>query len=63
MSKILVTGASGHLGQAIIRHLLETYEVPAANIIAASRDTSKLAGLAAKGVETRACRFRRCILS
>ncbi len=57
MSKILVTGASGHLGQAIIRHLLETYEVPAASIAAASRDTSKLAGLAAKGVETRAADF------
>lgn len=57
MSKILVTGASGHLGQAIIRHLLETYEVPAANIVAASRDTSKLGGLAAKGVETRAADF------
>ncbi|MEH3109129.1 MAG: SDR family oxidoreductase [Agrobacterium cavarae] len=57
MSKILVTGASGHLGQAIIRHLLETYEVPAANIVAASRDTSKLAGLAANGVETRAADF------
>ncbi|MDR6102614.1 NAD(P)H dehydrogenase (quinone) [Agrobacterium larrymoorei] len=57
MSKILVTGASGHLGQAIIRHLLETYDVPAANIVAASRDTAKLAGLAAKGVETRAADF------
>jgi len=57
MSKILVSGASGHLGQAIIRHLLETYDVPAANIVAASRDTAKLASLAAKGVETRAADF------
>ncbi|WP_296102652.1 SDR family oxidoreductase [uncultured Agrobacterium sp.] len=57
MSKILVTGASGHLGQAAIRHLLETYHVPPSDVVAASRDTSKLAGLAAKGVETRAADF------
>ncbi|WHA42207.1 SDR family oxidoreductase [Agrobacterium larrymoorei] len=57
MSKILVTGASGHLGQAVIRHLLESYNVPAANIVAASRDTAKLSDLAAKGVETRAADF------
>lgn len=57
MSKILVTGASGHLGQAIIRHLLESYNVPAANIVAASRDTGKLSDVAAKGVETRAADF------
>ncbi|QCI97501.1 SDR family oxidoreductase [Agrobacterium larrymoorei] len=57
MSKILVTGASGHLGQAVIRHLLESYSVPAANIVAASRDTAKLSDLAAKGVETRAADF------
>ncbi|WP_296036478.1 SDR family oxidoreductase [uncultured Agrobacterium sp.] len=57
MSKILVTGASGHLGQAVIRHLLETYHVPPSDVVAASRDTSKLAGLAAKGVETRAADF------
>lgn len=57
MSKILVTGASGHLGQAVIRHLLESYNVPASNIVAASRDTAKLSDLAAKGVETRAADF------
>ncbi|WP_311272254.1 MULTISPECIES: SDR family oxidoreductase [unclassified Rhizobium] len=53
MSKILVTGASGQLGQAVIRHLLETYGVKASDVVAASRDTSKLSALAAKGVETR----------
>ncbi len=57
MSKILVTGASGQLGQAVIRHLLETYGVAASDIVAASRDTSKLSALAAKGVETRKADF------
>ncbi|WP_156462567.1 NmrA family NAD(P)-binding protein [Rhizobium sp. Leaf262] len=57
MSKILVTGASGQLGQAVIRHLLETYDVAASDIVAASRDTAKLSALAAKGVETRKADF------
>ncbi|SCX03189.1 SDR family oxidoreductase [Agrobacterium rosae] len=57
MSKILVTGASGNLGQAIIRHLLETYHVPASDIVAASRDTSKLSALGSKGVEVRKADF------
>lgn len=57
MSKILVTGASGHLGRAIIRHLLETFKVPAGNIVAASRDTAKLSDLASKGIETRVADF------
>ncbi|MES5099704.1 NmrA family NAD(P)-binding protein [Agrobacterium sp. BA1120] len=57
MSKILVTGASGQLGQAVIRHLLETYGVAASDIVAASRDTAKLSALAAKGVETRKADF------
>lgn len=52
MSKILVTGAAGNLGQLVVQHLLDTYDVPAENIVAASRDTSKLEALAAKGVET-----------
>lgn len=57
MSKILVTGASGQLGQAVIRHLLETYGVNPSDLVAASRDTSKLSALAAKGVETRTANF------
>ncbi|NTF32386.1 SDR family oxidoreductase [Rhizobium skierniewicense] len=57
MSKILVTGASGQLGQAVIRHLLETYGVPASDIVAASRNTAKLSAIAAKGVETRTADF------
>ncbi|NTJ42722.1 SDR family oxidoreductase [Agrobacterium larrymoorei] len=57
MSKILVTGASGHLGQSALHHLLDTYKVPASDLVAASRDTSKLASLAAKGVELRKADF------
>ncbi len=54
---ILITGAAGQLGQRVIHHLLETYKVPAASLIAASRDPSKLASLSAKGVVTRAADF------
>lgn len=57
MGKILVTGASGNLGGLIIKHLLETENVPASSIIAASRDPGKLAALAAKGIETRKADF------
>jgi NAD(P)H dehydrogenase (quinone) len=53
----LVTGASGHLGRAVINHLLTTYNVPAKQIIAASRDIAKLADLKAKGVELRTADF------
>jgi NAD(P)H dehydrogenase (quinone) len=54
---ILVTGAAGQLGQRVIHHLLETYKVPAARLVAATRDPSKLADLAAKGVATRKADF------
>jgi NAD(P)H dehydrogenase (quinone) len=54
---ILVTGAAGQLGQRVVHHLLETYKVPAGRIIAATRDPSKLAELAAKGVATRKADF------
>jgi len=54
---ILITGAAGQLGQRIIHHLLETEKVPAANIIAATRDTAKLGDLATKGVATRRADF------
>jgi NAD(P)H dehydrogenase (quinone) len=53
----LVTGASGHLGQAVIKHLLTTYKVPANKIIATTRDAKKLTDLAAKGVVVRDADF------
>jgi NAD(P)H dehydrogenase (quinone) len=57
MTKLLVTGAAGQLGRAVLHHLLETSKVAAGDVVAASRDTSKLADLAAKGVETRKADF------
>ncbi len=53
----LVTGASGHLGQAVINHLLTTYKVPANKIIGTTREPQKLAALAAKGVTIRDANF------
>lgn len=57
MGKILVTGASGNLGGAVINHLLSTYGVPAGQLIAASRSTEKLQDLAKQGVELRKADF------
>ncbi|MDE2445814.1 MAG: SDR family oxidoreductase [Alphaproteobacteria bacterium] len=53
----LVTGASGHLGQAVINHLITTYKIPATSIIATTRDPGKLAALAAKGINIRDANF------
>lgn len=49
--KILVTGASGHLGRATLLHLLERR--PASQLVALVRDPSKASDLAAKGIELR----------
>jgi NAD(P)H dehydrogenase (quinone) len=54
---ILVTGASGHLGRAVITHLLDSQKVAPSRIIAGSRDPAKLADLAARGVVTRTVDF------
>jgi len=53
----LVTGASGHLGQAVIKHLINTYKVPANKIIATTRETAKLKALADSGVHVRDANF------
>lgn len=57
MSKILISGASGHLGSLVIKHLLESQGVAPQDIIAASRDPSKLAAFTAKGIEVRKVDF------
>jgi NAD(P)H dehydrogenase (quinone) len=54
---LLVSGASGQLGRAVINHLLSTYKIPAAQIIALTRDTSKLSDLAAQGLTVRKADF------
>lgn len=55
---ILVTGASGQLGRAVVRHLLESQGVAPASLIAVTRDPAKLADLAARGVTVRAGDFK-----
>ena len=57
MSKILVTGAAGHLGRLVIKHLIESRKLSPSDIVAGSRDTARLADLAALGVETRRVDF------
>ena len=52
-----VTGAAGHFGRATINHLLNTYKVPAAKIIAGTREPAKLADFKAKGVHIRNADF------
>src|ERR1700709_2348701 len=54
---LLVTGASGHLGRSVINHLLDTFKVPAAKIIATTRTPANLADLAARGVTIREANF------
>lgn len=51
--KILVTGASGKLGSRIIHFLLRAQAVAPTDLIAVTRDPSKLSDLAAKGVDLR----------
>ncbi|KKB10351.1 NAD(P)H-binding protein [Devosia chinhatensis] len=53
-SSLLVTGASGHLGRIAVEALLAR---GATNIIAGTRDPSRLADLAARGVEVRKVDF------
>lgn len=54
--KLLVTGASGHLGRLVLDKLLER-GVEASSIIATTRDPAKLADYAAKGIEIRKADF------
>jgi NAD(P)H dehydrogenase (quinone) len=53
-SKLLVTGAGGQLGRRVVELLLDA---GASDIVATSRDPSKLADLAARGVEVRKADF------
>ncbi|MEO8779418.1 MAG: SDR family oxidoreductase [Rhodanobacter sp.] len=52
--RLLVTGAAGHLGRRVVEILLEKN---AGHIVATTRDPSKLADLAARGVEVRVADF------
>ena len=57
MTRLLVTGAAGQLGRAVLRHLTQTFKVAPGDIVAASRDPQKLTEFAAKGIQTRAADF------
>jgi NAD(P)H dehydrogenase (quinone) len=54
---LLVTGASGQLGQLVVKQLLDSQGVPAKQIIATSRHPEKLAGARARGVTVRKADF------
>ncbi|RUU06436.1 SDR family oxidoreductase [Mesorhizobium sp. USDA-HM6] len=54
---LLVTGASGQLGRAVINHLLEAQKIAPARIIATTRKPESLADVAARGVTVRAADF------
>jgi NAD(P)H dehydrogenase (quinone) len=55
-SRLLVTGASGHLGRRVLELLLAS-GTPASHLIALTRAPDRLAELAARGVEVRAASF------
>ncbi|WP_137137130.1 SDR family oxidoreductase [Rhizobium sp. FKY42] len=57
MTKVLVTGASGQLGRAVIIELLQQAKLAPSQIIAGSRELANLADLPAKGIETRRVDF------
>lgn len=56
---ILITGASGHFGQLVLRHLTQTLKIPPSRVVAASRDPSKLSEWADQGVCTRKLDFEK----
>lgn len=51
MAKILVTGATGRLGNAVLRSLVQ--KIPASDVVAMARDIEKAKPLAALGIEVR----------
>jgi NAD(P)H dehydrogenase (quinone) len=54
---VMVTGAAGQLGRLVIDNLLARDDLAPGEIIAGTRDPSKLAALAAKGVQIRKIDF------
>lgn len=54
---ILLTGASGQLGQLVLHHLVKTLSIQPSLIVAASRDTTKLKAWEKQGVQLRTLNF------
>jgi NAD(P)H dehydrogenase (quinone) len=54
---LLVTGASGKLGQQVVKHLLQTFKINPKRLIVTTRDPQQLQSLAAQGVTVRAADF------
>jgi NAD(P)H dehydrogenase (quinone) len=52
MTRLAVTGATGHLGRLVVESLLDR-GVPASDVVAIGRDTARLDDLAARGVTVR----------
>jgi NAD(P)H dehydrogenase (quinone) len=57
MTTLLVTGASGHLGQRVLHHLLDTLNVPAGRVIATTRKPDNLAAWTLRGIIVRGADF------
>ena len=57
--KLLVTGAAGKLGRSVVTLLLDEFGIAPANLVAGTRDPSKLADLSARGVTVRAVDFSK----
>ena len=55
--KLLITGASGKLGQQVIEYLLNDFNIPANQLIATTRHAANLTELADKGVDVREADF------
>lgn len=56
-AKLLVTGASGHLGRLVVGHLLDTLKISPERIAATSRTPESLSDFAARGVDVCAADF------
>lgn len=54
---LVISGASGHFGQAVLRHLLDTLQIAPQRVVACSRVPDKLADWARRGVVTRFADF------
>ena len=55
--KILVTGASGNLGGLVLHHLIETFQYPKDDLVAASRNPESLSRWSDLGIEVRKADF------